>query len=82
MINKLKKMQFNAYRRKLAAAGVTVVGSAIAATPAWALDAAQNTQIGDAYTATGVTLGLVIQGLLAAGLILTGFGLIWGLIRR
>ncbi|MBV1789014.1 hypothetical protein KQ940_13230 [Marinobacterium sp. D7] len=72
--------------RRLAAkatGAVTAVGSAmIAATPSWALDATQNTQISDAYSATNTTINLIIAGLLAAVLLITGFAIIYGLLKR
>ena len=64
-------------------AKVAAVGGAVLASgQSFALDAAQNTAITDAYTGTGDTVTLIIAGLLGVGLIITGFGIIWSLVKR
>ncbi|MEH6628287.1 MAG: hypothetical protein V7739_17780 [Motiliproteus sp.] len=62
----------------ITAAGVTVLSS----TPAWALSVAENTQISTGYTDTGTTVNLVISGILTVVLVVTGFGIIYALLRR
>ena len=65
-----------------AAKSAVVGGAVLAAAPTWALDAAQNTSIETAYTNTGVTVNTIIAGLLGVGLIITGFAIIWSLVRK
>lgn len=65
------------------AAGTSMaVGAALVANNAMALTATQNTAVEAAYTATGASVELIIAGLLAVGLLITGFGIIWSMVRK
>ncbi|MDI3324752.1 hypothetical protein QKW35_10225 [Pontibacterium granulatum] len=57
-------------------------GAAFVGTEVMALTTDQNAQITAAYDATGTSVNLVIAGLLAVVLLLTGFGIIYMLLKR
>lgn len=65
-----------------ATGAATAASAAILSAPAFALTADQNSQITAAYDATGVSTELVIAGLLGVVLLITGFGIIYGLLKR
>jgi len=58
------------------------VGAATFASNAMALTADQNTAITAAYDGTGTSVNLVIAGLIGVALLITGFGIIYGLLRK
>lgn len=65
-----------------AAKAAAVGGAVMASTQTWALSAEQNTALTTAYDGTGDTVTLIIAGLLGVGLLITGFSIIWGLVKR
>lgn len=71
----------NLFGKAIGTAGVAA-GALIAAAPSWALDATQNQSISDGYTSTSTTVTTIIAGLLSVGLIITGFSIVWSLIRK
>lgn len=58
------------------------VSGAFIASNAMALTADQNTAITAAYDATGGSVNLVIAGLIGVVLLITGFGIIYGLLKK
>jgi hypothetical protein len=58
------------------------VGGAFIASEAMALTAEQNTAVTAAYDATGTSVNLVVAGLIGVALLITGFGIIYGLLRK
>ena len=58
------------------------IGGVLLSSSAMALSTEQNGLITAAYDATGVSTNLIIAGLLGVVLLITGFSIIYGLLKR
>lgn len=60
----------------------SVVGSVLVSSSAFAVDAAGNTAITEAFTAGGISVGVVVAGVIAIAAAMTGLGLIYGWLKK
>jgi len=68
--------------KKRAATAFVVAGSAVLASPVMALTTDQNTEVSSALTSGGVSVSLVVGGLITLAAILTGFGIVYRLLAK